>query len=187
MGLLHPHMEKLPSWWNDRGCFTPGHTHTSLLLWQEGVSTASGFGNQGLMTNWPLFLDRIHSAQVKTHGTLCSLPRDNGNITERKWAQTAAMCRDESWCRTGGFRRVWTQKIVVPCEDHPTSLTWSYSDAPGYRGQPRNSSAMTQPRDHMSMASQNGKPRMISGALLREKETKGQSQIFYSVSCISSL
>ena len=43
--------------------------------------------------------------------------------------------------------------------------TWSYSEAPGYRGQPRNSSAITQPRDHMSMASQKGRPRMISGAL----------------------
>ena len=29
---------------------------------------------------------------------------------------------------------------------------------------PRNSSATTHPRDHISMASQNGRPRMISGA-----------------------
>ena len=46
--------------------------------------------------------------------------------------------------------------------------TWSYSEAPGYSGQPRNSSAMTQPKDHISIASQNGKPRMISGALKRK-------------------
>ena len=42
---------------------------------------------------------------------------------------------------------------------------WSYSEAPGKRGQPRNSSASTQPSDHMSIASPYGSPRMISGAL----------------------
>lgn len=47
--------------------------------------------------------------------------------------------------------------------------TWSYSEAPGYKGQPKNSSAMTHPNDHISIASQNGKPRMISGALQRNR------------------
>lgn len=156
-----------------------GRCFNSFWLWKPGVNCKLA-----------PFLDRIHSAQVKTHRTPCSLPRDNGNITERKWAQTTAMCTDESWCRTrggaGGFehRKLWFHvKIPHP----PRALTWSYSDAPGYRGQPKNSSAMTQPSDHMSMASQNGKPRMISGALVREKERKSQSQIFYSESCISSL
>ena len=46
-----------------------------------------------------------------------------------------------------------------------TQRIWSYSDDPGQSGQPRKSSAMTQPRDHMSMASQNGRPSRISGAL----------------------
>lgn len=44
-------------------------------------------------------------------------------------------------------------------------LIWSYSDDPGYNGQPKKSSATTQPSDHMSIASQKGKPKMISGAL----------------------
>lgn len=42
---------------------------------------------------------------------------------------------------------------------------WSYSDDPGYSGQPRNNSATTHPSDHISIASQNAKPRIISGAL----------------------
>lgn len=46
-------------------------------------------------------------------------------------------------------------------------VTWSYSEEPGYRGQPRNNSAITHPRDHVSMASQNGRPRITSGALLK--------------------
>ena len=41
---------------------------------------------------------------------------------------------------------------------------WSYSELPGYNGHPKKSSATTHPKDHMSMASQNGKPKMISGA-----------------------
>lgn len=49
--------------------------------------------------------------------------------------------------------------------------TWSYSEEPGYKGQPKNSSAITQPRDHMSMASQNGRPSRISGALKGDKQT----------------
>lgn len=43
--------------------------------------------------------------------------------------------------------------------------TWSYSEEPGYRGQPRKSSAMTQPSDHISIASQKWRPSKISGAL----------------------
>ena len=50
-----------------------------------------------------------------------------------------------------------------------SKLTWSYSDEPGYSGHPRNNSAMTQPRDHMSIASQNGRPSRISGALKIKK------------------
>ena len=46
-------------------------------------------------------------------------------------------------------------------------FTWSYSREPGYRGHPRKSSAITQPKDHISMASQNGSPKIISGALQR--------------------
>ncbi|KAK6034985.1 hypothetical protein COOONC_27512 [Cooperia oncophora] len=46
-----------------------------------------------------------------------------------------------------------------------THLIWSYSLLPGYNGQPRKSSAMTHPRDHISIASRKGKPSMISGAL----------------------
>lgn len=54
----------------------------------------------------------------------------------------------------------------VPSALVPATVpTWSYSEAPGYKGQPKKSSAMTHPRDHMSIASQKGKPRMISGAL----------------------
>lgn len=183
-------MEKLPSWWNYGGCFTSGHKHTSLLLWQEGVSTAFGFGSQGLTANWPLFWTGYTQLKWKHTELRAPCPETVGISQREKWAQTTAMCTDESWCRTrggaGGFehRKLWFHvKIPHP----PRALTWSYSDAPGYRGQPRNSSAMTQPSDHMSMASQNGKPRMISGALVREKERKSQSQIFYSESCISSL
>lgn len=47
------------------------------------------------------------------------------------------------------------------------SVTWSYSEDPGYSGHPRNNSAITHPRDHVSMASQNGRPRITSGALLK--------------------
>lgn len=54
-------------------------------------------------------------------------------------------------------------KCAHACEIYFT--TWSYSSAPGYSGHPRNSSAITHPSDHMSMASQNGNPSMISGAL----------------------
>lgn len=54
-------------------------------------------------------------------------------------------------------------KWAYACESFST--TWSYSSAPGYSGHPRNSSAITHPNDHMSMASQNGNPSMISGAL----------------------
>lgn len=42
---------------------------------------------------------------------------------------------------------------------------WSYSDDPGYNGQPKKSSAITQPNDHISIDSRNGRPRIISGAL----------------------
>lgn len=55
------------------------------------------------------------------------------------------------------------RKCAYACEIYST--TWSYSSAPGYSGHPRNSSAITHPNDHMSMASQNGNPSMISGAL----------------------
>ena len=48
--------------------------------------------------------------------------------------------------------------------------TWSYSEDPGYKGQPRYSSAITQPRDHISIASLNGRPRMTSGALERTNQ-----------------
>lgn len=34
----------------------------------------------------------------------------------------------------------------------------SYSDEPGYNGHPKYNSATTQPNDHISIASQNGKP-----------------------------
>lgn len=47
------------------------------------------------------------------------------------------------------------------------SVTWSYSEEPGYSGHPRNNSAITHPRDHVSIASQNGRPRITSGALLK--------------------
>lgn len=51
------------------------------------------------------------------------------------------------------------------------NITWSYSEDPGYSGHPKNNSAITHPRDHISMASENGKPRMTSGAL-KKKDTK---------------
>lgn len=63
MGLLHPHMEKLPSWWNDRGCFTPGHTHlapavagrcfNSFWVWKSGVNDklAPFFGQDTLSSS----------------------------------------------------------------------------------------------------------------------------------------
>lgn len=65
---------------------------------------------------------------------------------------------------------------LVPRQVLFKCVTWSYSRAPGYKGQPRNSSAITQPRDHMSMASQNGRPKMISGAL-RGREDKISTDI----------
>ena len=51
------------------------------------------------------------------------------------------------------------------------NITWSYSEDPGYSGHPKNNSAITHPRDHISIASQNGKPRITSGAL-KKKDTK---------------
>lgn len=62
--------------------------------------------------------------------------------------------------------------------------TWSYSDAPGYRGHPKNSSATTQPKDHISIASQNGSPRIISGAL---KEKQNLNVLFYIHIVVCSL
>lgn len=56
-------------------------------------------------------------------------------------------------------------------------MTWSYSEAPGYRGHPKNNSAMTHPRDHMSIASQKGRPRMISGALKSHQNVVGSMQV----------
>ena len=47
---------------------------------------------------------------------------------------------------------------------------WSYSVAPGNRGQPRNNSASTQPRDHISIASSYGTPKITSGALDVKRE-----------------
>jgi hypothetical protein len=70
-------------------------------------------------------------------------------------------------CIITSFKIKYTCLGVVP--------TWSYSEAPGYRGHPRNSSAITQPRDHMSIASQNGKPRMISGALKERKHVNNDT------------
>ena len=65
---------------------------------------------------------------------------------------------------------------------------WSYSDEPGYRGQPRNNSAITQPSDHISIDSQYGKPSKISGALLQQIQDKHSTFkrcfIFYKmISC----
>ena len=51
------------------------------------------------------------------------------------------------------------------------NITWSYSEDPGYSGHPKNNSAITHPRDHISIASENGKPRITSGAL-KKKDTK---------------
>ena len=50
------------------------------------------------------------------------------------------------------------------------NITWSYSEDPGYSGHPKNNSAITHPRDHISIASENGKPRITSGAL-KKKDT----------------
>lgn len=61
---------------------------------------------------------------------------------------------------------------LLPASTAISVPTWSYSEAPGYKGQPKNSSAITHPNDHISIASQNGKPRMISGALQRKRLEK---------------
>lgn len=68
---------------------------------------------------------------------------------------------------------LWKEKgkrcVHLPAPRAISTPTWSYSEAPGYKGQPKNSSAMTHPNDHISIASQKGKPRMISGALQRKR------------------
>lgn len=98
------------------------------------------------------------------------IPQPENSDDRQQW-----FILDKIWCRIHWAQRVWKQ-ITVASSEHPHTphaLTWSYSEAPGYRGQPRNSSAITQPSDHMSIASQNGKPRMISGALLK---TEGRGE-----------
>lgn len=72
-----------------------------------------------------------------------------------------------------GICSLWQEKgkrcVHLPAPRAISTPTWSYSEAPGYKGQPKNSSAMTHPNDHISIASQKGKPRMISGALQRKR------------------
>lgn len=72
-----------------------------------------------------------------------------------------------------GISSLWQDKgnrcVHLPAPRAISIPTWSYSEAPGYKGQPKNSSAMTHPNDHISIASQKGKPRMISGALRRKR------------------
>lgn len=74
---------------------------------------------------------------------------------------------------SGSFRqqKKEAEKGVKRGGKHFGRITWSNSRAPGYRGQPKKSSAITHPSDHMSMASQKGRPRMISGALKNQTNT----------------
>lgn len=147
-------------------------THTSLVFWKEGISTALGFGSQGVNCKLTLYIEWLHSTQNTWNSMLsCTTERDRQWEHHRKWTEDDRwLTRDEIW------RRVRTPTVAISFE--PRGLTWSYSDAPGYSGQPRNSSAITQPSDHMSMASQNGKPRIISGALVKKKKTNFKSLFF---------
>lgn len=116
----------------------------------------------------------------KMHRAVLSCPRTADQQQENSDDSDSFWIKFE--CRISWVQRVWTQ-ITVASSEHPHTphaLTWSYSEAPGYRGQPRNSSAITQPSDHMSIASQNGKPRMISGALLKTKGRGGKRGLKFS-------
>lgn len=155
-----------------------GRCFNSFWVWKSGVNykLATFFFGQDRLSSSENTQNSVLPAQRQWEYHREKMSSDSSNVHWWKLMQDTGGLNIEN-C---GF--MWGSHIP------PRALTWSYSDAPGYRGQPRNSSAMTQPRDHMSMASQNGKPRMISGALVRKKgKEKAKVKAFYSGSCISFL
>lgn len=138
-----------------------GETHTELSSQQQCW----------LLIETLLTWSGLKSQCTKQHtGYLEQIPQvDNKKLTweDKKHISPVSETEKVDVC---SFRQEKQKTpVLLPASTAISVPTWSYSEAPGYNGQPKNSSAMTHPNDHISIASQNGKPRIISGALQRKR------------------
>ena len=75
-----------------------------------------------------------------------ALPAGDISLTSRRW-KNFLVCLAAASSESGGGPIISATRVRRSC-----------SEAPGNRGSPRNSSAATQPSDHMSMATLYGYP-----------------------------